>query len=154
MARVGHVVVVGASVAGMAAAAALAGHAERVTVIDRDSLPDEPRARKGTPQAGCRSSTRSARGLDHAGTVDNERVAPPGFPECFRLGLEVPRDPGVVPWRVGEGAGDHAFSVASSHCPRAETHDCGGNTIGPAYGSRSKLVWDAGCSHPHIKATL
>jgi len=51
MARIGHAVVVGASVAGMVSAAALAGHAERVTVIDRDTLPEEPGARKGTPQA-------------------------------------------------------------------------------------------------------
>lgn len=51
MTRMGHVVVIGASVAGMTAAAALAGHADRVTVVDRDVLPEEPGARKGTPQA-------------------------------------------------------------------------------------------------------
>lgn len=51
MARIGHAVVIGASVAGLSAAAALAGHADRVTVVDRDALPGEPGARKGTPQA-------------------------------------------------------------------------------------------------------
>jgi glycine/D-amino acid oxidase-like deaminating enzyme len=47
----GHAVVIGASVVGLTAAAAPAGHAERVTVVDRDVLPDGPEARKGTPQA-------------------------------------------------------------------------------------------------------
>jgi 2-polyprenyl-6-methoxyphenol hydroxylase-like FAD-dependent oxidoreductase len=51
MARIGHAVVMGASVTGLAAAAAVAGHADRVTVVDRDVLPDQPRHRKGTPQA-------------------------------------------------------------------------------------------------------
>lgn len=51
MTRLGHAVVVGASVAGMVAAAALAGRAERITVVERDGLPQEPGQRKGTPQA-------------------------------------------------------------------------------------------------------
>lgn len=50
MTDIGHVVVVGASVAGLTAAAALAGHAERITVVDRDELPAEPANRAGTPQ--------------------------------------------------------------------------------------------------------
>lgn len=51
MERIGHVVVVGASVAGLVSAAAVARHAERVTVVERDTLPEAPRSRKGTPQA-------------------------------------------------------------------------------------------------------
>lgn len=46
-----HAVVIGGSLAGLCAARALAGHVERVTVIDRDRLPQEPRVRKGVPQA-------------------------------------------------------------------------------------------------------
>jgi 2-polyprenyl-6-methoxyphenol hydroxylase-like FAD-dependent oxidoreductase len=44
-------VVVGAGMAGLAAAKAIAPHFEKVTVFDRDSLPDAPSPRSGTPQA-------------------------------------------------------------------------------------------------------
>ena len=44
-------VVVGAGMAGLAAAKAIAPHFEKVTVFDRDSLPDAPAPRSGTPQA-------------------------------------------------------------------------------------------------------
>jgi glycine/D-amino acid oxidase-like deaminating enzyme len=36
-----HAVVIGAGIAGLTAAAALAGHFERVTVLERDALPDD-----------------------------------------------------------------------------------------------------------------
>ncbi|MFF5184930.1 NAD(P)/FAD-dependent oxidoreductase [Streptomyces sp. NPDC000345] len=44
-------VVLGGSHAGMLAAAALSGLAERVVVVERDVLPDGPAPRKGLPQA-------------------------------------------------------------------------------------------------------
>jgi hypothetical protein len=44
-------VVVGAGMAGLAAAKAIAPHFEKVTVFDRDSLPDAPAPRSGTPQS-------------------------------------------------------------------------------------------------------
>ncbi|GAA2709885.1 MULTISPECIES: FAD-dependent monooxygenase [Streptomyces] len=44
-------VVLGGSLAGMLAAAALAGHAGEVVVVERDALPEEVRPRKGLPQA-------------------------------------------------------------------------------------------------------
>lgn len=51
MRRVGsHAVVIGASMGGLLAARALAGPYERVTLLDRDALPDGPQARKGVPQ--------------------------------------------------------------------------------------------------------
>lgn len=50
--RRGHAVVIGASIAGLLAARALRERYARVTVIDRDTLPDAPAARKGVPQAG------------------------------------------------------------------------------------------------------
>lgn len=46
-----HVVVLGAGVAGLAAAGAVASHADLVTVIDRDHLPDRPGPRAGAPQS-------------------------------------------------------------------------------------------------------
>ena len=44
-------VVVGAGMGGLTAAKAVSAHFERVMVLDRDALPDEPHARPGTPQA-------------------------------------------------------------------------------------------------------
>ncbi|HZS08922.1 MAG TPA: FAD-dependent monooxygenase [Blastocatellia bacterium] len=44
-------VVIGGSMAGMLAARVLAEHYERVTVIERDSFPEGPESRPGTPQA-------------------------------------------------------------------------------------------------------
>jgi 2-polyprenyl-6-methoxyphenol hydroxylase-like FAD-dependent oxidoreductase len=46
-----HAVVVGASMGGLCAAAALAPHYERVTLLDRDTLPAEPGHRRGVPQS-------------------------------------------------------------------------------------------------------
>jgi 2-polyprenyl-6-methoxyphenol hydroxylase-like FAD-dependent oxidoreductase len=47
----GHAVVVGGSIAGIVAAAALSPHFARVTIVERDPYPDRPDVRKGTPQA-------------------------------------------------------------------------------------------------------
>jgi 2-polyprenyl-6-methoxyphenol hydroxylase-like FAD-dependent oxidoreductase len=46
-----HAVVIGGSLAGLCAASALAVHFRRVTVIERDALPDDARLRAGAPQA-------------------------------------------------------------------------------------------------------
>lgn len=46
-----HVVVVGGGVAGLLAAKVLADGFEKITIIDKDPLPDEPVARRGVPQA-------------------------------------------------------------------------------------------------------
>ncbi|MCA1821451.1 MAG: FAD-dependent monooxygenase [Pseudonocardia sp.] len=46
----GHAAVIGGGMAGLLAARVLANHFERVTLIERDQLPPEMRARKGVPQ--------------------------------------------------------------------------------------------------------
>jgi 2-polyprenyl-6-methoxyphenol hydroxylase-like FAD-dependent oxidoreductase len=46
-----HAVVIGGSVAGLLAARVLANHFQRVTIIERDHLPDNPEIRAGVPQA-------------------------------------------------------------------------------------------------------
>ncbi|MDG9703576.1 FAD-dependent monooxygenase [Streptomyces sp. DH37] len=46
-----HAVVIGAGVAGLTAARALADAYRRVTVVDRDALPAGPAARRGVPQS-------------------------------------------------------------------------------------------------------
>jgi flavin-dependent dehydrogenase len=72
MRRIGdHVVVLGASLAGLLAARVLANAYGRVTVVERDPLPETAEHRKGVPQGrhahlllpeGRRSSTSSSRG--------------------------------------------------------------------------------------------
>ncbi|GAA3348300.1 FAD-binding monooxygenase [Amorphoplanes nipponensis] len=47
----GHAVVIGAGMAGLAAARVLADRFERVTVVDRDRLPPGPDSRRGVPQS-------------------------------------------------------------------------------------------------------
>src|SRR4051812_4040043 len=48
--KYGHAVVVGGSMAGLVSARVLSDHFERVTLVERDPLPDSPEARKGVPQ--------------------------------------------------------------------------------------------------------
>lgn len=48
----GHAVVIGASMGGLVSAAVLSERYERITVIDRDTLPDEASDRRGVPQSG------------------------------------------------------------------------------------------------------
>ena len=51
MTRIGeHAVVLGGSLAGLAAAAVLAQRFERVTIVERDGLPETGQQRKGVPQ--------------------------------------------------------------------------------------------------------
>ncbi|MDQ4079061.1 MAG: 2-polyprenyl-6-methoxyphenol hydroxylase-like oxidoreductase [Chloroflexota bacterium] len=47
----GHAVVIGSGMAGLLAARVLADHFERVTLIERDVIPEGPVERKGVPQA-------------------------------------------------------------------------------------------------------
>src|ERR1041385_5029468 len=46
-----HAIVIGGSIAGLLAARVLTEHFKRVTIIERDTLPDTPNFRKGVPQA-------------------------------------------------------------------------------------------------------
>ena len=59
----GHAVVIGASMAGLLAARVLAGHVDRVTIVERDRLPDGAEQRRGVPQ-GRQVHALLARGLD------------------------------------------------------------------------------------------
>jgi 2-polyprenyl-6-methoxyphenol hydroxylase-like FAD-dependent oxidoreductase len=65
-----HAVVIGASMGGLAAAAALAPHYRRVTVLDRDELPTEPRHRRAVPQS------KHAHGLQPGGVRALEALLP------------------------------------------------------------------------------
>jgi 2-polyprenyl-6-methoxyphenol hydroxylase-like FAD-dependent oxidoreductase len=92
-----HAIVIGAGLGGLAAAKAVAAHFERVTVFDRDALPEAPAQRSGTPQArhthallagGHRALERLFPGIEHdlieAGAVrmrvrSDMRFELPGF---------------------------------------------------------------------------
>src|SRR5215217_5939463 len=65
-----HAVVLGASMAGLAAGRVLADTYERVTVLERDRLPATPAHRKGVPQS------HHAHGLLAAGRVALEELFP------------------------------------------------------------------------------
>lgn len=58
-----HAIVYGGSMAGLVAAGVLARHFERVTLVERDRLEDEPRSRKGVPQ-GMHIHCLLTRGMD------------------------------------------------------------------------------------------
>ncbi len=58
-----HVAVMGCSLAGMMAASVLSRHVGRVTVLERDHLPQGPEARKGVPQ-GHQAHALMARGAN------------------------------------------------------------------------------------------
>ncbi len=76
----GHAIVVGGSIAGLVAAAALSRHFARVTTIERDEYPDAPVSRKGTPQA------RHVHVLLKQGEAAIERLLPGLFDELVARG--------------------------------------------------------------------
>jgi 2-polyprenyl-6-methoxyphenol hydroxylase-like FAD-dependent oxidoreductase len=64
MARCGeHAIVIGASMGGLLAARALSEHYDRVTLVERDALPEAPEPRKGVPQ-GRHTHALHARGCE------------------------------------------------------------------------------------------
>lgn len=92
-----HAVVVGASMAGLAAAAALAPHFDRVTVLDRDALPAEPATRRAVPQG------RHAHGFQPGGLEALEELLP-GLTEELVAGGARPGDIGEqMSWFIGGG---------------------------------------------------
>src|SRR5438128_7667769 len=92
-ARLGqHAVVIGGSMAGLLAARALAEHFDRVTVLERDRLPDGPDARKGTPQA------RHIHVLLTAGRRALERLYPGLVRDLIAAGAEDYDAVGDVEW--------------------------------------------------------
>ncbi|WP_369363869.1 NAD(P)/FAD-dependent oxidoreductase [Streptomyces sp. CG4] len=82
-----HAVVLGGSLAGLCAAAALAPHVDRVTLVERDRYPDEPRWRRGVPQA------RHTHNLLGAGQRSLERLFPGLLDDLRDLGMVEVRMP-------------------------------------------------------------
>ena len=82
-----HAIVIGGSIAGMCAARVLSDVFERVTVVDRDTYPDEAQHRKGVPQS------RHPHALLNGGRQQLE-VLFPGFVEQMLIGGAHELDPG------------------------------------------------------------
>lgn len=81
-----HAVVIGGSIGGLVAARVLSERFERVTVLDRDTLPNDPRARRGVPHGT------HAHALLIGGRLALEKLFP-GLTEELIAGGAVPFDP-------------------------------------------------------------
>jgi 2-polyprenyl-6-methoxyphenol hydroxylase-like FAD-dependent oxidoreductase len=92
-----HAVVIGAGLGGLAAAQALARHVERVTVIERDDLPDRPGPRPGVPQS------RHVHALQPGGLVALERLLPGCAAEMRAAGAVALRVPEDLCWLAAGG---------------------------------------------------
>ncbi|WP_421742957.1 NAD(P)/FAD-dependent oxidoreductase [Cellulomonas sp.] len=92
--RVRRVVVVGGSIAGLLAAAALAAPGRSVTVLERDELPVGPEPRPGVPQG------RQPHVFLHRGLLAVEELLP-GVDADLRAAGAVPLDTGYLAW-LGE----------------------------------------------------
>jgi 2-polyprenyl-6-methoxyphenol hydroxylase-like FAD-dependent oxidoreductase len=88
------VVIIGASLAGLFAAAAAAAAGSRTMIIERDVLPDGPVPRKGVPQG------RQLHVLLHRGLLAAEELLP-GIREDLLSRGAVPFDTGAMAW-LGE----------------------------------------------------
>ncbi|MFC8794762.1 FAD-dependent oxidoreductase [Streptomyces cinereoruber] len=91
-----HAVVIGGSLAGLLAARVLAEHAERVTVVERDRLPEGPEARPGVPQG------RHLHVLIEGGQRALDELLPGFMEELRELGapkVGMPED--MVQWQNG-----------------------------------------------------
>lgn len=87
--RTGHAIVLGASIAGLAAARVLSESFAKVTVFDRDELPTRPEPRRGVPQSA------HSHGLLARGRQVLEELFDDFVPEMTALGaipLDVQRD--------------------------------------------------------------
>lgn len=95
MSERGHAVVIGASMGGLAAAAALAQAYRKVTILDRDALPDRPEPRRGVPQG------RHAHGLQPGGLRALEELLPGLVDQLAAAGVPMGDINQACSWTVG-----------------------------------------------------
>ncbi|MDD9206185.1 FAD-binding protein [Georgenia sp. 10Sc9-8] len=95
-ARGRRVVVLGAGLAGLLAAAAASGDGRRVMVLERDVLPDRPLPRDGVPQG------RQPHVFLHRGLRAIEELLP-GFAEQLAAAGAVALDTGDLAWLGASG---------------------------------------------------
>ncbi len=108
----GDVVVVGGSLAGLLAAAALAAPGRTVTVVERDVVADAPTPRPGVPQG------RQPHALLYRSLVAVEELLP-GFGDDLRAAGGVPVDTGALAWlgELGWSPRAEQFPVLSASRP-------------------------------------
>jgi len=102
-----HVVVVGASLAGLFAAAGASAAGCRVTLLERDDLPVSPVSRRGVPQG------EQGHLLLQQGMVASEQLLP-GLRQDFLDHGAAEVSTGRLPWLSDEGwlpAGEHGFNM-------------------------------------------
>lgn len=76
MARTGeHAVVLGASLGGLAAAAAVASRFDRVTIVERDALPEDATQRRSDAMTRNALSRQPWRTRDHVGSAISQPLA-------------------------------------------------------------------------------
>lgn len=92
-----HAVVIGASMGGLAAAAALAPFYERVTILERDELPDRAAHRRGVPQS------KHAHGLQPGGMQALDTLLPGLVEALFAAGVPHGDLNQSCSWTVGGG---------------------------------------------------
>ena len=92
-----HAVVVGAGLGGLAAAQALSRHVERVTVIERDDLPERPVPRAGVPPS------RHVHVLQPGGLAALERLVPGVAADLVAAGAVPLRIPTDLLWLAPAG---------------------------------------------------
>ncbi|MEU8975122.1 FAD-dependent monooxygenase [Streptomyces monashensis] len=90
-----HVAVLGGGLGGTLAAAAVAPHADRVTIIERDALPDRPAPRPGLPQA------RHPHTLWSGGVEAIESLLPGMTEQLIAHGAHRIKVPGDAVWWAG-----------------------------------------------------
>jgi 2-polyprenyl-6-methoxyphenol hydroxylase-like FAD-dependent oxidoreductase len=120
----GHAVVLGASMGGLLAARVLADFYDRVTVVERDTLPTDPVNRRGVPQGG----------LIHAALARCTQILDELFPEF----ADELADVGVDSWYDGD-LSKLWFSVGGHQMVRS------GRAPNPAviwFPSRPLLEWN------------
>ena len=114
-----HAVVIGASMGGLVAAAALARHFDRVTVVERDELPASPAHRRGVPQS------KHAHGFQPGGLAALDELRPGFRDELLADGVPTGDTSNNSSWFVGGGhlaradAGVRAFGFTR---PFVEQH--------------------------------
>ncbi|MGF6881779.1 2-polyprenyl-6-methoxyphenol hydroxylase-like FAD-dependent oxidoreductase [Nocardia sp. GP40] len=109
----GTAVVIGGGLAGMLAAWALRGAAERVIVLERDVYPDQPVFRPGVPQA------RHGHLLLEGGHRRLEAFMPGVRAELLARGAVLVAMSGELRWRTSAGPmADHHTDLAFLSCPR------------------------------------
>ncbi|SEK87018.1 NAD(P)/FAD-dependent oxidoreductase [Streptacidiphilus jiangxiensis] len=116
MTGTGHAVVLGAGFAGLLAAAALADHAERVTLVERDVLPAQPPWPAG-PFCGV-PQARHGHLLLQSGATALERLLPGFTAELSQAGARRLAMPGdllaltAAGWLPRTGEASHAWSLS------------------------------------------